>query len=858
MEEVFIKLLCTNIRQVIPQTQDKEKKEMERMVSCLMVAVLLISACMPIIGGRSRVAVLDSHSVGEVGVTAPITSLSGSAEVRFDPDKYTFIVEKGVSVGYRFNTTIEIYDVAELFAWQVRIYFNNTLLNATNAYYHPNEPIHNLNHMPVSPVIRNDYNATHGYVQHGISAIYPNCANATAEDYPLGVGICIMELEVINAPTNPNDFQCDLVLSNSYTYLLWKDGVTEIPCDKMDGWYCLDNAAAVPTDYATIQEAINALDPTITNPYKNTVFVHNGTYHENVIVNKTARLIGESINNVIINGNDGVVATIEADDAIIEGFTLTSGSNGFWIHTSTGGMISNNNITGNDYGIYNTFSGFGQPNNDWIIHGNNITENSADGIHAYACGRNVNGWTIYGNNITENGNNGIFAEAAWGNPAIGWTIFSNNISENNGSGIRTDSNTNGWNITGNMVTLNSEYGIHLSGGNNVLRRNQMSNNAFNFGVSDSYLQDIDTSNTVNGKPIYYLVNEQAGQVPADAGYVALVDSSNIVVRNFNSSHNEQGILLVRTNNITLDNFCSANNVYGIYVVGIQNCTLSGYRILRHTYGIYVDQAKNLTLTELGMTNNTYGVFLIHSENVTISACDISQNECGVHISESNGNQIYHNNFMQNTYQVTAGEGIANDWNISYASGGNYWSDHTGPDECTGIYQNETGSDGIVDIKYSINQDNIDYYPLSTPWSSPVRIITPGNTTYRGENVSLTFSVDFGPSWMGYSLDDQANVTIAGNTTLSGLSCGSHHITIYANDTSGNMFSSVEVYFTITFLCDLNYDRTVDIKDVAIVCYAYGSEPGDPRWNVVADLNRDLIIDIEDVALVVTCYGNAWE
>ena len=50
------------------------------------------------------------------------------------------------------------------------------------------------------------------------------------------------------------------------------------------------------------------------------------------------------------------------------------------------------------------------------------------------------------------------------------------------------------------------------------------------------------------------------------------------------------------------------------------------------------------------------------------------------------------------------------------------------------------------------------------------------------------------SWIGYSLDDKSNVTIAGNTTLYNLTQGIHSVVVYANDTEGNMGSSNKIFF----------------------------------------------------------------
>jgi hypothetical protein len=56
------------------------------------------------------------------------------------------------------------------------------------------------------------------------------------------------------------------------------------------------------------------------------------------------------------------------------------------------------------------------------------------------------------------------------------------------------------------------------------------------------------------------------------------------------------------------------------------------------------------------------------------------------------------------------------------------------------------------------------------------------------------------------------------------------------------------------LSDLNSDGRVDIKDLAIVGVAYGSNPTLPKWNPTADVNHDQKVDILDLALVAKDYG----
>jgi len=50
--------------------------------------------------------------------------------------------------------------------------------------------------------------------------------------------------------------------------------------------------------------------------------------------------------------------------------------------------------------------------------------------------------------------------------------------------------------------------------------------------------------------------------------------------------------------------------------------------------------------------------------------------------------------------------------------------------------------------------------------------------------------------MGYSLDGQETITVTGNTTLTSLSNGLHHIAVYAKDTLGNEGASETISFTV--------------------------------------------------------------
>jgi PKD repeat protein len=78
----------------------------------------------------------------------------------------------------------------------------------------------------------------------------------------------------------------------------------------------------------------------------------------------------------------------------------------------------------------------------------------------------------------------------------------------------------------------------------------------------------------------------------------------------------------------------------------------------------------------------------------------------------------------------------------------------------------------------------------------VHILSPENATYVTRPFPLVFTIDERTTWIRYSLNGLKNVTIDGNTTLAGMDKGSYRIRVYANDTSGNVGSSEEIYFTV--------------------------------------------------------------
>jgi parallel beta-helix repeat protein len=92
-----------------------------------------------------------------------------------------------------------------------------------------------------------------------------------------------------------------------------------------------------------------------------------------------------------------------------------------------------------------------------------------------------------------------------------------------------------------------------------------------------------------------------------------------------------------------------------------------------------------------------------SSGSTIDGNTLSNNEYGFYIWFASGNNIYHNNIIDNTIQVK--DYGTNTWDNGIGEG-NYWSDYDGVDE---------DENGIGDTPYIIDSDSQDNYPLMEPF-----------------------------------------------------------------------------------------------------------------------------------------------
>lgn len=288
-------------------------------------------------------------------------------------------------------------------------------------------------------------------------------------------------------------------------------------------------------------------------------------------------------------------------------------------------------------------------------------------VHNFECGIKFT-WLVYGPPSSRRSNK-----------VVGCIIA------NNTCGILLSDFSSGSMILDNVFEDNI-YGVRVYAFQAVFRNNRFWNNTYAVSESVYVTSDIDASNMVNGKPIYYWVGLRDRTVPRDAGWVVLKNCSGITVQGLSIEHNDVGILLCYTNdsriigNIVKDNsqgimlWASSNNLISEnlimhnHEVGLRLDGDSRNNIIAHNKitanigdGIYFEAAAGNTVTENHISwNEGNGIFIRNIQDSKVIGNNISFNKnCGVGFGFGPNGTIKMNYISKNMKGVWISNGFNN-------------------------------------------------------------------------------------------------------------------------------------------------------------------------------------------------------
>jgi parallel beta-helix repeat protein len=303
-------------------------------------------------------------------------------------------------------------------------------------------------------------------------------------------------------------------------------------------------------------------------------------------------------------------------------------------------------------------------------------------------------------------------------------------------------------LSDNYIADNGHSGIYFQDRAAMLRNNALNNNTLGpFYMDESSTSvpgepfqitsnDIDPSNMVDGKPVYYWVNEQDKTIPSNAGYVVLDNCTNVKVKDLSINRNSAGrfvygsaaISLIRTKNSVLENNIlngtgiyisySSQDIYiannkiaygGIYSWGSNISIIENFVSASKDSGISVGGSPaTAIITKNTLTECETGISLQSSSQNRVIQNSITDCGTGISIFSSNNNVFYHNSFVNNKQQVSE-QHYALQWplNTYYQSfnntwDSNFWSDYNGTD---------ANGDGVGDTPYLVYENYTDHHPL---------------------------------------------------------------------------------------------------------------------------------------------------
>ena len=545
----------------------------------------------------------------------------------------------------------------------------------------------------------------------------------------------------------------------------------------------------VPDNYATIQEAVdNASDG-------DAILVRAGTYQETITIDKTIWIIGENNQTTIIDAHSVGPDLLITDNGVnITGFNLTNtptpGSDGPWWMPDYVWPVQLPDIVIRNAQNCNIYS--------------NKLANCSIGVSL----ENSTGINIFKNEICYNGEGAKISNSR--NNYVAQNFF-----RSGGTGLRIEFSANNVIVNNTFTDVASAIWLE-SATNNTFTKNKLIANYNNFGVVGNdvspYVNYVDTSNTIDGKPIYYWIDKSDETVPADGAFVALVSCKNMTIQNSVLSLSFNSVILANTNDSVVQT-CSLSPVDPVFLEryhtpgpGLSMTLFSSFnnQVRNNRAVIWLNSSDNNKLT-----GNTGNFRLSQSDSNEISDNDITK-ICflsgweGLVLRNSANNQVIGNRINGNSAGIYLIEGSSN----------NRIVDNT-------IWDNAQG--GIVNGGYIVTNfptSNLIFRNSITDNGNEGILEAGYNTTIMGNNIEANRG-------SGIELNNSTDCTLVGNViegfTFGAYGGGNQNLTAIGNTFNINSkYNQYNVWFLNkypgtfyhnNFLCIINFEHSANVTHI---------------------------------------------
>ena len=374
-----------------------------------------------------------------------------------------------------------------------------------------------------------------------------------------------------------------------------------------------------PNNYTHIQDAINDAEN------GDTIFVYDDSspYYENIVIDKSIKLIGENRETTIIDGRKkGYVVQIRAKNVIVSNFKIRNGGMGGFPEGGGIGIFSDNAKILNNIITKNGFYGMQIYSNNNLIEGNKIYSHAWWSLLFDKSSENV-----VRNNTLQFSKGGLYLMTGSNNNLIENNVMrsiehpidvyskENNIIRNKifdvSDGIIVSAVNNY--IAYNNISNCCRSGMSIEGENNVIEGNILSrckggfyggvalyspsnivrNNLFLKSgiIAYSYPNKV-IDNIVNEKPLIYIENKRGEKIYGEAGQIIVVNSSYVRITNLSINNTCIGIQLLNSNHCFISNCSLQANGIGIKCNGSYNFFINNTIRKNGDYGIYCDGSFN--------------------------------------------------------------------------------------------------------------------------------------------------------------------------------------------------------------------------------------------------------------------------